>query len=162
MNWLNRLNQERREHEKSCEIPYFNEEWKGKYNEKLRELRIECGEQWCQERKIEYFKGSEFDKLRKILRNHYMKIRMSKNPPKPGSITDMMIQSANEYPIEDLLDINRSGFAVCPFHDDNKPSFYTKNNFGHCFVCGKTASVIDIFMQSRGVGFKDAVKSLCR
>jgi hypothetical protein len=75
-------------------------------------------------------------------------------------ITDAMIETANEFPIEELLDINNRGFARCIWHDDKNPSMYCKNNFAHCFSCGKTGSVITVYMQLNNVNFKEAVKHL--
>lgn len=76
-------------------------------------------------------------------------------------IDDFMIERAMQYPIENLLEINKRGFASCPFHDDNhNPNFYTKKNFGYCFSCGKSANVIDLYMILHNADFVSAVKAL--
>lgn len=74
-------------------------------------------------------------------------------------ITHDMIERAKEYPLENLIDASR-GFALCPFHDDSKPSLYIKNNFAHCFSCGKTADTIDIYRKQHAVSFPEAVRAL--
>jgi hypothetical protein len=50
----------------------------------------------------------------------------------------------------------------CPFHDDNDPSFtiYSKENKGHCFGCGKNATVIDLHMLVRGLSVGEAMRDL--
>ena len=84
----------------------------------------------------------------------------SKNKNSKTEINDEMIERAKEYPFENLVDLNRSKFILCPFHDDSKPSFFIKNNFGFCFSCGKSADTIDFVMQTRSLTFIEAVKSL--
>ena len=74
-------------------------------------------------------------------------------------ITPDMVERANEYPIDSLLDARR-GFALCIFHDDHHPSMSIKNNFAHCFACGKTADVIDVYRKIHGATFPEAVKAL--
>ncbi len=76
------------------------------------------------------------------------------------AITDIMIQQAKQYPIGQLIPVNRSHFAKCVSHTDSTPSMYCKNNFAHCFSCGYTGDVIDIYMIINNVGFQEAVRSL--
>lgn len=40
------------------------------------------------------------------------------------------------------IKVNRSGMAVCPFHDDKNPSMKVDKRF-HCFGCGADGDVID-------------------
>ena len=40
------------------------------------------------------------------------------------------------------LTANRYGMALCPFHDDHKPSMKLDDRF-HCFGCGEDGDVID-------------------
>ena len=78
---------------------------------------------------------------------------------KKGQITDEMIQKAREYPITDLIE-NRRGMALCPFHNDKRPSLGLKNNYAYCFGCGYSADVIKFYMDLYNVDFKTAVKIL--
>ncbi|MCK5347625.1 MAG: hypothetical protein KAR20_29655 [Candidatus Heimdallarchaeota archaeon] len=71
-----------------------------------------------------------------------------------------MIKIAKEYPIENLIDVNRAGFALCPWHEDTKPSLYCKKNFVHCFACGNSGDSIALYQKLYDVGFREAVKAL--
>ncbi|MES2006881.1 MAG: CHC2 zinc finger domain-containing protein [Patescibacteria group bacterium] len=77
-----------------------------------------------------------------------------------GGITDMDIQNARYVRISTLLVVKRSN-ALCPFHDDHKPSMKVyPDNHAYCFVCNKWADSIDLVMQLRGLDFVGAVKLL--
>jgi hypothetical protein len=47
------------------------------------------------------------------------------------------------------LSVNSTGFANCPFHQENTPSFkvYTESNSYYCFGCGEHGTVIDFVMR---------------
>lgn len=53
--------------------------------------------------------------------------------------------------------------AVCPFHDDSKPSLRVNVDSGgfRCMVCGaKGGDVLAFHRQQTGLGFVDAAKAL--
>ncbi len=52
--------------------------------------------------------------------------------------------------------------ALCPFHDDKKPSLnlVDSKNFYHCFACGANGDVFAFVMGTEGLGFSDAVEKL--
>lgn len=75
-------------------------------------------------------------------------------------ITEVMIQKAREYPIESLIKVNGTGFALCPYHDDKNPSFYVKNNFAYCFACQVSKDPIALAMDLFDLNFLEAVKKL--
>lgn len=53
--------------------------------------------------------------------------------------------------------------AICPFHDDTKPSLRVRATTGayRCFVCGAHgAGVLDFHMHRHALEFKDAAKAL--
>lgn len=77
-----------------------------------------------------------------------------------SDVDDYSIERAKEFPIGELVEINANGFAKCIWHDDNNPSMYCKNNFAHCFSCGQSGSVIDVYMQLYNCGFVEAIKAL--
>lgn len=77
-----------------------------------------------------------------------------------GRLTQDMIEMAKEYPINQIIEVNKKNFALCPFHQDTHPSLYCKNNFYHCFSCGASGSTIDLYMKLHNVDFKQAVKFL--
>lgn len=63
-------------------------------------------------------------------------------------------QAAEYYGIR----VNRSGMAVCPFHNDKNPSMKCDNRF-HCFGCGADGDVIDFAARLHGIGkYEAAVK----
>ena len=74
-------------------------------------------------------------------------------------VTPEMIERAKEYPIENIVEVRR-GMAPCLFHEDRNPSMYVKNNFAHCFSCGKTADVIEVYQKIHGATFHVAVRAL--
>jgi len=77
-----------------------------------------------------------------------------------GRITDDMIERARAFPYDQLIEVNKRGVALCPFHDDHHPSFSTQNNFGHCYVCKWSGDTIKFVMEKDKVRFDEAVKRL--
>ena len=76
------------------------------------------------------------------------------------------IRSAN--PLSDWLDrygveVNRRGFAKCPFHSEKTASFrvYSDGTY-HCFGCGAHGDVIDFVMNIQNISFEDACGLLDR
>ena len=81
--------------------------------------------------------------------------------PREGDITEQMIETAREYPVEQLIDFRR-GKAVAFCHEDKNPSMYhaTRSNHAKCPVCDKTLDGIGILMARDGLDFISAVKQL--
>lgn len=79
---------------------------------------------------------------------------------KKEEITEEMIEQARRFPINQIIDVNECGYALCPFHNDHNPSAYCKNNFLHCFSCNESADTIKLYMHLNGVNFQEAVKAL--
>ena len=54
------------------------------------------------------------------------------------------------------------GRTTCPWHADQHPSLVCsdRRNTCHCFACGHTADPIELVMQVRGVGFREACEWL--
>jgi len=54
--------------------------------------------------------------------------------------------------------------GLCPFHNENTPSFTVsqQKQFYHCFGCGKSGSAIGFLMEFEGLDFVDAVKDLAQ
>ena len=54
--------------------------------------------------------------------------------------------------------------AVCPFHDDTRPSltFNIKKNRFRCYVCGARGGVIDLVMNTQGWNFYESCQWLAR
>lgn len=51
---------------------------------------------------------------------------------------------------------------LCLFHKDTSPSMavYKETNSFHCFACGESGSVVDIFMKQEGLDFGKSCKHL--
>ncbi len=77
-------------------------------------------------------------------------------------VTDIMIDRAKEYPIQDLYDGTlRGGMGKCPFHDDKTASLsFRRYNRFRCFGCDARGSVIDYYMKLHNCSFKEAVRAL--
>jgi len=75
------------------------------------------------------------------------------------------ITKAKAYPIENLVEFNRAGFARCPYHGPEKtPSFkwYPKENLGYCFGCKVSVDPIDVYQKLNNVSFIEAIKALSK
>lgn len=78
------------------------------------------------------------------------------------------IQKLQDLPIEQVseaLQISVSRHkAICPFHNDTRPSltFNTRRNRFRCFVCETSGSTIDLVMKSQGWTFYDSCKWLAK
>ena len=89
--------------------------------------------------------------------------RLQKEPDKKaGSITDEMIDTARDYPIERLVELNRNGrcCAFCHESDSDSMSKHPTLNLLVCFVCSKKFNPIDVLIERDGMSFSDAVKQL--
>ena len=73
------------------------------------------------------------------------------------------IARAKTYPIENLVKMDRSGFAKCMLHAEQTGSFkvYKKENKWHCFGCSTGGDVIDLVGRIQNLSFKEAVEKLC-
>ncbi len=63
------------------------------------------------------------------------------------------------------LDLHRRGreyLALCPWHDDSRPSLHVnpERQTFKCFVCDLGGDIFSFVMQMEGVGFREAVKML--
>ena len=59
------------------------------------------------------------------------------------------------------LKFDRRGLkAICPWHNDHKPSLSFRGNRCHCFVCNIDGDAIDLTSQIFGISNVDAAKRL--
>ena len=77
-----------------------------------------------------------------------------------GRVSGEEIAKALLFPFENLIQINKRGFALCPFHKEKTPSFYVKNNWGYCFGCGRNFDTIHFLMERDSLSFPEAVRAL--
>lgn len=105
------------------------------------------------------------ERILRVTKRQLDEVRMLLEPgreelKKKDHITQDMIAHARDYPLSNIVEVNRGGWAKCVWHNETHASMYCKKNFAHCFSCQKTGDVIAVFMHLRGVGFKEAVLSL--
>ena len=60
------------------------------------------------------------------------------------------------------LNVNRGGFACCPFHDERTPSFKVYEDHYHCFGCGEHGDHIDFVQKIYGISNIEATKKIDR
>jgi len=79
-----------------------------------------------------------------------------------SKITEDQIRWAKETPLRLLLEVNHTGFAHCPFHEDKTPSLrvYKVRNRWWCFSCASGSDTIDFIRKRDGCDFTTAVKKL--
>ncbi len=83
------------------------------------------------------------------------------NHDKKNQITPEMIATAKEYPMENLIEVNKAGFALCPFHNDKTPSLKIfKDNAWKCFGCTAYGDTIEFIRKKEGLSFAAAVEKI--
>lgn len=52
--------------------------------------------------------------------------------------------------------------GLCPFHNDNDPSFYVhpQRGFYHCFGCGEKGDLISFYQKIESISFSEAIRRL--
>ena len=69
------------------------------------------------------------------------------------------IEQAHCVEIGKLIEV-KTGFVLCPFHNEKSPSLHiTKNKF-YCFGCGEYGDAIEFVMKTKNFNFKQAVSYL--
>lgn len=63
------------------------------------------------------------------------------------------------------LKVNRSGYALCPFHEDNHPSMqvfsgYVSRDGFYCRSCGVGGTIFNFVMQYENVSFEKSVRKI--
>lgn len=75
-------------------------------------------------------------------------------------ITPEMIERAREYPIGQIVEVERNGRARCVFHGGESGNMDIRKNFTYCYKCNKSSDAIGVYMAVHGVGFRQAVMAL--
>ena len=60
------------------------------------------------------------------------------------------------------IEVNRSGMACCPFHDDKNPSMKLNEEYFYCFGCGATGDVNDFTARLYNLSPKEAAEKLAQ
>ena len=105
------------------------------------------------------FLSTRFHKI--YLDNHYQELHKTTYQTPTYKGNDDVLR-AKSYPCTNLLDFKRKK-ALCPFHNENTPSFtfYPKTNTCYCFGCGKHADAIDLYRHKHpNLSFPQAVAKL--
>jgi len=58
------------------------------------------------------------------------------------------------------LDVDRGGFACCPFHNEKHPSFKVYEDHYHCFGCGEHGDHVDFVQKLYGLSNIEAAKKI--
>lgn len=93
-----------------------------------------------------------------------LSLRLAERKRKPlQKIDGTELERAKAYPIENLIKVNRDGFASCPFHNEKTGSMKVyKDNHAYCFGCSKRADSVAVAMQVWNCDFKSAVERLTK
>ena len=60
------------------------------------------------------------------------------------------------------IEVNRSGMACCPLHDDKNPRMKLNEEYFYCFGCGATGDVIDFTARLYNLSPKEAAEKLAQ
>lgn len=58
------------------------------------------------------------------------------------------------------IEFNRSGAALCPFHQEKTPSLKCKHDYWHCFGCGEGGDIIRFVMDYFQLDYINALKKI--
>jgi hypothetical protein len=91
------------------------------------------------------------------LKNNQTILSFIEKKTKPSSGDDL--KRAKGYPIPNLMEFNRAGFAPCPFHNEKTASlkYYPKTNSVHCFGCQKSEDAIGVAQHLMKLSFKETI-----
>ena len=88
------------------------------------------------------------------------KERDARESNRKDEVTPEMVDRAREYPIEQIVRVERNGRAKCVFHAGEDGNMDIRKNFAHCYVCGAHGDPIDVYKAVNGVGFREAVLAM--
>lgn len=100
-------------------------------------------------------KKADYYKTRRAQFDQYTEVQSTE-------VSNNIQKAKNAFPISNLIQFNRQGFARCPFHNDGSPSlkYYHAENYVYCYAgCGHK-DLIDVLQAIEGVDFNTAVKKL--
>lgn len=100
-------------------------------------------------------------KIRKLSMEKYILLH-PEDIAKFDRITPQEIESALSFPFNQLIEFNRVGSALCPFHSEKTPSFhfFKNSNRAYCFGCQGSWDTIAFVMQKENLSFPKAVRRL--
>lgn len=109
-----------------------------------------------------HFTAEEIKEIRAEIAKIDRELVLIDKPVQHDAITDEMISRVKNFPIERLIEFDRSGKALAFCHPDKTPSlsWWKKGNRATCFPCDKRFDPIDVLMLRDGFTFAEAVKRL--
>lgn len=140
--------------------------------EKYYEDRI-CNLPWQERNEFKEESDKDFDEARKKIQSKIKTIMFNlslldeidgKTTKTMGGISEADINRAKEISITNFIQVDHSGFAKCPFHNETSASFkfYKDQNSWWCYSCNRGGSVVDFIMQQNHCDFLLAIKFLLK
>lgn len=91
----------------------------------------------------------------------------SNRPPIPKETVERVREAASIRKVAERLlglELDRQGFAACPFHEEDSPSFHVREAEGtfKCFGCGKGGDVFKAVELAEGKSFPEAVRAVAQ
>jgi DNA primase len=112
---------------------------------------------------------TQFPYVRNKLQARIDKLNRILHPRKIGPGYKDRIGQARQIPIEEVFEgelIRRGNkiVALCPFHNEDTPSFtiFTDTNKWYCFGCGKHGDILDYIQQRDGCSLSEALTTLTK
>lgn len=149
--------------EKISSLEYCIDENKRKETERI-DLSWVSANEWKKEKEIKSAIELANRELEKEL-IEYKRIRKPRTTKSKGEgwVTPEEIETANQYPIQDLMKFDKNYKALCLWHSEDTPSLslHKEGNFVKCFgKCGIKHSAVDVYQKLNNCDFVTAVKAL--
>jgi len=127
----------------------------------IKNTKINSFTDWFRKEMIKTWFGFRYNFVNKEIRKLNRIFKIDKpTKEKEDWIPAYQIEQARNTPFSEVIEVNRSGFAKCPFHEEKHNSLYTRNNFYYCFGCMAHGDILDFVMKTRDLNFKQAIKYL--
>ena len=118
------------------------------------------------DREFDQMRAKVSSKIKTIMFNlsHLDELAGKTKPRVMGGVAEADVARAKEIPITNFIQVDKSGFTKCPFHNETSASFkvYKDQNSWWCYSCNSGGTIIDFIMRSNNLSFLDAVKFLLK
>lgn len=154
--WLSSLPKTETCFPKSVRLQYLKERMREKLDE-IQALRNKRSNDSAASAIWQIFIDAEQKELDELSKKYHW----LKKPKNSKDKQEVNIQKAKEYPMSELVTIQKN-LTICLWHDDKHPSmkYYPKTNTLYCFVCNRAADTIDIVQKKFDLTFLQAIKKL--
>jgi hypothetical protein len=106
------------------------------------------------------FYGQFISECQRKIKSLSYRLKQLERGEEQSGITEEEIRAAREHPIRNIVATKDKGRAICVNHRESRPSMDIRNNYAHCYACGWSGDVIDVYMKINGVSFPEAVRGL--